>query len=157
MTISQFPAYRLVFTTVFEGEEAAGAGDVAGDLCAQGFDVGETLLGAEAEQEGEAERGLPGERDGVEVQQVGLDGEGRGTEGGADTDVGDGVEGFGGGAEADGKGGDVNAVGGEKLRVGLEVNGGDGIASAEAAAGGGVAVDGEGTAEQDARLADGPV
>ena len=93
----------------------------------------------------------------MEVQQVGLDGEGCCAEGGADADVGDGVEGFGGGAEADGKRGDVDAMGGEKLRVGLEVDGGDGVASAEAAAGGGVAVDGEGAAEQDARLADGPI
>ena len=95
-----------------------------------------------------------GERDGVEVQQVGLDGEGCGTEGGADADVGDGLEGFGGGAGADGERGDVDAVGGKQLRVGREVDGGNGVASAEAAAGGGRAVDGEGAAEQGARLAD---
>ena len=77
-----------------------------------------------------------------------------GAEGGADADVGDGVEGLGGGAVADGERGDVDAVGGEELGVGREVDGGNGVAGAEAAAGGGRAVDGEGAAEQGARLAD---
>jgi len=55
---------------------------------------------------------------------------------------------------SDGERGDVDAVGGKKLRVGREVDGGNGVASAEAATGGGGAVDGEGAAEQGARLAD---
>ena len=50
--------------------------------------------------------------------------------------------------------GDVDAVGREQFRVGREVDGGNGVAGAEAAAGGGRAVDGEGAAEQGARLAD---
>ena len=45
---------------IAEREEAAGAGDIAGDLGAQGFDIGEALLGAQAKQEGDAQGGLPG-------------------------------------------------------------------------------------------------
>ena len=59
-----------------EGEVAAGAGDVESDLVAQGFGRGEVLLGAETAEEGEAEGRLLGEWNRVEVEQVGLDGEG---------------------------------------------------------------------------------
>ena len=45
-------------------------------------------------QEGQRQRGLLVELDRVEVQQMGFDGEGVGTEGGAIADVGDGVEGL---------------------------------------------------------------
>ena len=40
---------------VAEGEVAAGVGDVAGDLVAEGFGGGEGAFGAEAAEEGEAE------------------------------------------------------------------------------------------------------
>ena len=61
---------------VAEGEVTAGSGDVAGDLVAEVLDSGEGTLGAEAAKEGEAKRGLLGELDRVEVEQVGFDGEG---------------------------------------------------------------------------------
>ena len=81
-----------------EGKVAAGVGDVAGDLVAEGLGGGEGAFGAEAAEEGEAEGRLLGEGPiafkGVEVEQVGLDGEGAGAEGGAVADVGDGREGL---------------------------------------------------------------
>ena len=55
------------------------------------------------------------EFDGVEVEEVGFDGEGVGAEGGAVADVGDGFEGLGCWAGAYREGGDVDAVGGEEL------------------------------------------
>ena len=137
-----------------EGEVAAGVGDVEGDLSAQSFGVGELSFVAEAAEEGEAERCLLVEVDGVEVEEVGFDGEGIGAEGGAVADVGDGVEGFGGGAAADGEGGDVDAVGGEEFGVGGEVDGGDGVAGAVAAAMSGGTVDCKGLAEEGARVTD---
>jgi len=44
-----------------EGEVAAGLGDVAGDLVAKGLGGGEDAFGAEAAEEGEAERSVLGE------------------------------------------------------------------------------------------------
>ena len=43
------------------------------------------------------------------------------------------------GVPPDGEGGDVDAVGGEELGIGREVDGGDGVGFAVAAAGGGSA------------------
>ena len=88
----------------------------------------------------------------MEVEQVGLDGEGVGAEGGAVADVGDGFEEVGGVPTLER--GDVDAVSGEQFGVGGEVDGGDRVAGAVAAAGGGGAVDGEGAAEQSAGVAD---
>ena len=112
------------------------------------------MLGAQTAQEGEAEGGLLGQRlvafQGVEVEQVGFDGVGVGAKGGAVTCVGDGFEDF----LSDGEGGDVDAVGREKLGVGREVDGRDSVFCAVAAAGRGDAFDGEGPAEEGARVAD---
>jgi hypothetical protein len=54
----------------------------------------------------------------------------------------------------DGQSGDVDAVGGEEVGVGGEVDGGDGVTGAVAAAGCGVRVDGEGTVEEGAGVAE---
>jgi len=70
----------------------------------------------------------------MEVEQVGFDGEGVGSEGGTVADVGDGVECLAGVAGADGEGCDVDAVGGEEFGVGREVDGGDGVSGAVAPA-----------------------
>ncbi len=53
-----------------------------------------------------------------------------------------------------GEGGDVDAMGGEELGVGGLVDGGDGVAGAVAASGGGCTFNGEGAAEQGTGLAD---
>ena len=119
-------------------EEVLGVLDVKADLGAEGFGTGPVDFGAESAEEGEGERGALVEWDGVEVEEMGLDGGGVlgkfSGEGGAVADVGDGVEGFGGGAGADLYAGDVDAVGGEELGVGGEVDGGDGVPGAVAAA-----------------------
>jgi len=85
-------------------------------------------------EEGQGQGCLFVERDGVEVQQVGFDGEGVGAEGWAVADVGDGVECLDGRTCSDGEGGDVDAVGGEEFCVRGEVDGGNGVARAVAAA-----------------------
>ncbi len=77
-----------------EGEVTASLDDVAGNLVAEGLGGGEGTLGAEAAEEGEAERGAIGEVDGVEVEQVGFYGEGVRAERGTVADVGYGLEGF---------------------------------------------------------------
>ena len=141
IAVPGFRTHRLTQTEV-----ALCAADVAAYLFAESFGVGPAYLGAEALEEGEVEWGVFGEVDGVEVEQVGFDGEGMSAlcRRWAVADVGDGFEGFGDRAGADGEGGDVDAVGGEEFGVGGEVDGGDGVAGAVAAAGGGVADDGEG-------------
>ena len=77
--------------------EAFGVGDVLHDLGAEGFRGGEADLWAEVFEEGEFEGGVGLDVDGVEVEEVGLDGEGvfgkLSVKGGAVADVGDGVEG----------------------------------------------------------------
>lgn len=112
--------------------------DVAADLFAESFGAWPLDLRAEAAEEGEDERGALVQRDGVEVEEMGLDGGGVlgkfSGEGGAIADVGDGVEGFGGGAGADLHAGDVDAVGGEEVGIGGEVDGGDGVSGSVAAA-----------------------
>ena len=111
-------------------------------------------------EEGQGERCLFVEFDGVEVQEVGFYGEGVGAECGAVAYVGDGFEGFavgtgfGVGAGPDGESGDVDAVGGEEFVVGGEVDGGDGVAGAVPASGSGGGGDGEGMAEEGADPAD---
>ena len=85
-------------------------------------------------QEGQGERGLFGELDWVEVQEMGFYGEGVGAEGGAIAYIGDGFEGLGRNACANREGCDVDAVGGEKFRIRGQVDGGDGVASAVTAA-----------------------
>ena len=107
--------------------------DISEDLLAERFGAGETSLVAQTLEEGQGQGCLFVETDGVEVQQVGFDGEGVGSEGRAVADVGDGVKCFGGWACSDGESGDVDAVGGEKLCVRGEVDGGDGVARAVAA------------------------
>ena len=57
------------------------------------------------------------------------------------------------GVPADGESGDVNAVGGKELGIGREVDGGDGVDFAVAAAGGGGAFDAKGPAEEGAGVA----
>ncbi len=135
-----------------EGEVALRLAYVLTDLRAEGFGGGEADFSAEAVEEGELEGGVFGERNGFEVEEVGLYGEGVDAEGGAVAGVGDTVEGAGGGALADAEGGDVDAVGGEEVGVGGEVDGGDGVAGAVAATGCGGAADGEGTAQEGASL-----
>jgi len=119
-------------------EVALGLADVAANLSAEGFRAGPLDLGAEAAEECERERGALVEGDGVEVEEIGLDGGGVlgkfSGEGGAIADVGDGVEGFGGGAGADLHAGDVDAVSGEEFGVGGEVDGRDGVSGSVAAA-----------------------
>ena len=73
------------------------------------------------------------QRDGMEVEQVGFDGEGVGAEGWAISDVGDGIEGFAGLACADSQGGDVDTVCGKQFGVGGEIDGWHGVACAVAA------------------------
>lgn len=87
--------------------------DIAEDLIAEGFGAGETSLVAQTLEEGQGQGCLLVEGDGMEVQQVGFDGEGVGPEGWAVADVGNGVECLGGWAGSDGESGDVDAVGGE--------------------------------------------
>jgi hypothetical protein len=70
----------------------------------------------------------------VEVEQVGLYREGVFSEGGAIADVGDSVEDFGGKAGADGERGYVDSIGGEEFDIRGEVDGGDGVSGAVAAA-----------------------
>lgn len=152
-----------------EAEEAVGGGHVLFDLGEEGFGGGEALFVAETVEEAEVEGGGFGEVDGVEVEQVGLDGEGVCAEGGAVADVGDGVEGLGGdvgcgfrrGAArrgwrggADLEAGDVDAVRGDELGVGGEVDGGYGVAGAVAAAGSRCAADAEGAMEEAVRGGD---
>ena len=152
-----------------EAGEAVGGGHVLFDLGEEGFWGGEALFVAETVEEAEVEGGGFGEVDGMEVEQVGLDGEGVCAEGGAVTDVGDGVEGLGGdvccrfrrGAAgrgwhggADVEAGDVDAVRGDELGVGGEVDGGYGVAGAVAAAGSGCAADAEGAVEEAVRGGD---
>jgi len=91
-------------------EEAFCRGDVAAYLFAQGFGVWPTDFVAQAAQECQSERRLLVESDGVEVEQVGFDGEGVGSEGGTVSDIGDGVECFAVGVFADRHRGDVDAV-----------------------------------------------
>src|SRR5260370_27336964 len=81
------------------GEEAAGGGDVAGDLGAQLFGAGEFLFFAEALPEAEL-HALCDDFTG-KIEQVSFDAEGSAVEGGAHADVGDGaqVPGFAFGAE----------------------------------------------------------
>jgi len=85
---------------------------------------------------------------------VGFYCEGVDTEGGAVADVGDGVEDLGLRTFADGEGGDVDAVGGEEFWVGCEVDGGDGVGFAVAAAWGWAGIDGEGAPEEGAGVGD---
>src|SRR2546430_722691 len=87
---------------------------------------------------------------GVEVEQMGLDGEGVFAKGRAIADVGDCVERF----AVDGEGGDVDADGRNQFSVRCEVDGGHGVSGAVAAARGGRAVDGEGAAEKGAGATD---
>ena len=70
----------------------------------------------------------------MEVEEVGLYGEGVFSEGGAIAYVGDGIEHLGFGAGSDGEDGYVDSVGGEEFGVGGEVDGGDGVTGAVAAA-----------------------
>src|SRR5260370_2360312 len=71
------------------GEEAAGDGDVAGDLGAQLFGAGEFLFFAEALPEAEL-HALCDDFAG-KIEQVSFDAEGSAVEGGAHADVGDGA------------------------------------------------------------------
>lgn len=117
---------------VKQAQVALGFGDILLDLGEEGFGGGKALFVSEAVEEAEFEGGVGGEVDGVEVEEVGFDGEGIGAEGGTVSDVGDGVEGFGGrfkardwirarrrgGGGADAKLGDVDAVSGKELGVG---------------------------------------
>ncbi len=65
---------------------------------------------------------------------MGLYGEGVFSEGGAIAYIGDGFEGLCVGAGADGEGGYVDSISGEEFGVGGEVDGGDGVPGAVAAA-----------------------
>lgn len=73
------------------------------------------------------------ERDGMEVEQVGFDGEGVGSKGGTVPDIRDSVEGFAGFACANGQGRNVDAVCGKKLIVWSEVDRGHGVTRTVAA------------------------
>ena len=86
----------------------------------------------------------------MEVKQVGFDGEGRLAEGGAIAYVGDGVETFFANAGA----GDVDAVLRDQFVVAAEVDGGDGVLAAIAAASAGGGEDGEGASEEVAGATD---
>lgn len=107
---------------------------------AERFRVFEAAFGAETMQESHLEMGGVVEIDGVEVEEVGFDGEGVGAEGGAVADVGDSAEEV---RASDVQCGDVDAVGGQQFGVGREVDSGNGVAGAVTSAGGGGAVDGE--------------
>jgi hypothetical protein len=63
--------------------------DVQGNLGAESLGRVEAALGAQTMQEGQLQRGIFIERDGCEVQQMGLDSEGVRAEGGTVAGVGD--------------------------------------------------------------------
>src|SRR5574340_1155296 len=67
---------------------AAGAVDVAGDLLTQGLDRRELDLRADAPEKEDLHLGLGGEGEGMEVEQMALDSEGLGAEGGPHAHVG---------------------------------------------------------------------
>jgi hypothetical protein len=78
--------------SVGQREVAEGFFDVEADLGAEEVGRVKAALGAKAMEEGHLERGGFGEVDGVEVEEMGFDGEGVGAEGGAVADVGDASE-----------------------------------------------------------------
>src|ERR1700735_3872895 len=90
----------------------------------------------------------------MEVQQVGFDSEGVGAEGGAVSDVGDGVECFSGSTCADGQSSNVDTVCGEQFGIRGQGDCGDGVARAVAAAGGWCARDREGPFQQRSHAVD---
>ena len=102
-------------------------------MCAKGFGGGETLLGAEAVEEGELQWSGFGQVDRLEVEEVGFDGKGVCAEGRAVAGVGDAAEEL----VAYAEGCDVDAVGWQEFRIRSEVDGWDGVAGAVASAAGG--------------------
>jgi len=122
------------------------------DLLLQGFRGGPLDFAAEAEQEFEFERSLVVERDGfripegLEVEDVGLYGEGGFAEGGAVAEVGDSLK----CAPVYVEPRDVDTEGREQAAVGREIDGGQQQAGTDAAAAGGRGEHGEGTAEHPA-------
>src|SRR5258707_5558939 len=132
------------------GEEAAGAGDVAGDLSAQRFGAGEFLFFAEALPEAEV-HALGGDVAG-KIEQVSFDAEGSAVEGGAHADVGDGAAAAGFAFEESAC--YVDAAGGQKLLFRLQVQRGERKAAAGAGAGNNFAGEGEGAAEEPGGVGD---
>src|SRR5467141_226540 len=126
------------------GEEAAGGGDVAGDLGAQLFGAGEFLFFAEALPEAEL-HALCDDFTG-KIEQVGFDAEGSAVEGGAHADVGDGAAAPGFAFEQGAR--DVHTAGGQELLFRLQVQRGESEAAASAGAGNNFAGEGEGAAEK---------
>src|SRR5215469_2469217 len=129
-------------------EVALCASHVFADLLAESVWIGPTDFVAQALQKGDCEGRGFGEFDGVEVEDVRLDGEGVGPKGGTVANVGDGVERF----IANFQCGDVDAVGGDEFGVGCEVDCGDGVACAVSAPRGRSALNVERAAEKRARL-----
>src|SRR5216684_6204514 len=126
------------------GEEAASAGDVAGDLGAQLFGAGELFFFAEALPETDL-HAFCGDFAG-KIEQVRFDAEGSAVEGRAHADVGDRAAAPGFAFEQGAR--DVDAAGGQELLLRFQVQ----RRKSEAAAGAGAADDfageGEGAAEE---------
>ena len=113
------------------GEEAAGAGYVAGDLGAEFFGAGEFFFFAEALPKADF-HALSGDFTG-KIEQMRFDAERSAVEGGAHADVGYGAAAFGFAFEEGA--GYVDAAGGQQLLVGLQIQGGEGEAAAGSGAG----------------------
>src|SRR5258708_2101530 len=123
---------------------------VFADLGFQGFDGFEFHLGAAPAQERYFYLRLGCQFDGVEVEQMGFNGEGFLAEGWAIAHVGHRVEHF----VADTGAGEVDAVGRGQFVVAAEVDGGNGVFVSEAASAAGDAGDAEDASQQAAGLGD---
>src|SRR5579859_1996058 len=82
----------FAFLTFVRGEVFLCVRYVFGDLPAQGVDAGELHLVAQSFQETQLQFCIPGERHGLEVEQMAFDREGRRTEGRTHADIGDRVK-----------------------------------------------------------------
>src|SRR5512133_2556573 len=102
-------------------EVSPGAVHIFPDLLAQLFHAGELLLIAQAVEETKLDFRLRGQRDGMEIEQVALDGEGILAERRAYSDVSDRVEDF----SADASPRDVHAILRHQFVIAAQVDGRD--------------------------------
>src|SRR5216683_6550326 len=125
-------------------EEGVGAGDVAGDLVAEGVGAREFFFFAETLPKVDFQA-FGGDFARI-TEQVSLDAESRAVEGGAHADVRDRAAALGFAFEQSAR--DVHAARGQELLLGLQIQGGEGEAAAGAGTGDDFTGEREGTAEE---------
>lgn len=131
-------------------EVAAGVVDVGGDLGTKFFDGRKLDFRAQAAEEEQLDLRFRGQVEGMEVEQVSFNGERLGAECGALADIGYGIETLFGDTGA----GNVNAIARHQFLIAAEVDGGNGVFSAIAAAAARSGDDTEGAAKQVAGIAE---